>query len=272
MARELGKIEPVPPLPGRDRRGRAARGSAHRALSRATEAAPYHHGALHELCSRRPNGAGTGRAGRADAARGGARSGRVHAAPTLFGDLTGLVSDSSDRLQPVQRGDGGGRRRRAPRRWRGMARAKATRLCPGAPACTVDVPNRATRHFGPSLQEAAEASFAGLAVRSARAGRNRSPATAVAGSSRRDRARLSLVHGFTMPLLDGRLFDNPARGCRRGRQRKSLLDAMLRARPSSGRQGHSHSLLLRRRYAERKPSIGPIRRNLGRFKADARNT
>ncbi len=79
----------------------------------------------------------------------------------------------------------------------------------------------------PSLSEAANASFAGLPARS------RSSVTNISGGALTlDQAAAiarawSLVHGFTMLLLDGRLSDILRRSPE-GTSVESLLDAMLK--------------------------------------------
>jgi hypothetical protein len=81
----------------------------------------------------------------------------------------------------------------------------------------------------PSLHEAAEASFAGLA---GAIGANRQEQIS-AGALTLDQAAAiarawSLVHGFTMLLLDDRLSDI-VRRAPKGTDVETLLDAMLRA-------------------------------------------
>jgi Tetracyclin repressor-like, C-terminal domain len=81
----------------------------------------------------------------------------------------------------------------------------------------------------PSLHEAAEASFAGLA---GAVGANRQERISEEALSLEQAAAIarawSLVHGFTMLLLDGRLSDI-LRRLPKGTDAETLLDAMLRA-------------------------------------------
>ena len=81
----------------------------------------------------------------------------------------------------------------------------------------------------PSLREAAQASFAGLA---GAIGAQRQESIAADSLSLDQAAAIarawSLVHGFTMLLLDGRLADI-LRRLPEGTDAETLLDAMLRA-------------------------------------------
>src|SRR5260370_18379376 len=177
-------------------------------------------------------GIGARRARRADAARGGAPGGVSHGAPTHhFGDLTGLVSE----LAAI-----GIRQFNAI-----MEAARATSNVPleksmaGAKAYV----GYAQTHPGiyglmfrterldmsrPSLCHAANASFAGLAHAVGASRHEQISETALSLEQAAAIARAwSLVHGFTMLLLDGRLSDI-LRLLPKGTGAESLLDAMLR--------------------------------------------
>ncbi len=80
----------------------------------------------------------------------------------------------------------------------------------------------------PSLCEAAHASFAGLAGAIGASRQEQISETALSLAQAADIARAwSLVHGFTMLLLDGRLADILAR-LPKGTDAGILLDAMLK--------------------------------------------
>jgi AcrR family transcriptional regulator len=159
-------------------------------------------------------------------------AGVSHAAPTHhFGDLTGLVSDlaaigfrqfnvamaaaGAAGTSPIEKA---------------MGRAKAYVAYAQAHPGMYGVMFRTERldMSRPSLHEAAEASFAGLA---GAIGANRHEQIHEQALSLEQAAAIarawSLVHGFTMLLLDGRLSDILCR-LPKGTSAESLLDAMLR--------------------------------------------
>jgi AcrR family transcriptional regulator len=207
--------------------------------ARAADEAPYHHGALREalLAAAERVLERDGLAGltlRAVARE----AGVSHAAPKHhFGDLTGLVSE----LAAI-----GFRQFNATME---AARASSTQLPQRAMAAAKAYVAYAQAHPGmyglmfrterldmsrPSLCEAADASFAGLA-RSVGASRHEHiEAEALTLEQAAAIARAwSLVHGFTMLLLDGRLADI-LRRLPEGTGVEPLLEAMLKitvARP-----------------------------------------
>ena len=199
-----------------------------------SENAPYHHGALPdallgaaERVLEREGLAGlTLRA----AAR---EAGVSHAAPTHhFGDLTGLVSELAAigfrqfNAAMAAAGAGG----TSPME-KAMARAKAYVAYAQAHPGMYGLMFRTERldMSRPSLHEAAKASFVGLA---GAIGANRHEQISEAALSLDQAAAIarawSLVHGFTMLLLDGRLSDI-VRRLPEGTGAETLLDAMLRA-------------------------------------------
>jgi AcrR family transcriptional regulator len=221
--------------PARTRARTAARPAARR--SRSTEDTPYHHGALRdallqaaERVHERDGLAGlTLRAVAREA-------GVSHAAPTHhFGDLTGLLSElaaigyrmfnaamvaaNNSETHPLMKG---------------MASAKAyvafAQAHPGM--YTLMFRNERLDMTRPSLHEAASASFAGLA-RGVGAGRQEKISGGALEALSLDQAAAiarawSLVHGFTMLLLDGRLKDILHR-LPEGTAPDQLLEAMLRS-------------------------------------------
>jgi AcrR family transcriptional regulator len=215
---------PTPPRAGRTRRsGRAG----------AAETSPYHHGALRdallEAAERVLERDGLSGLTLRAVAR---EAGVSHAAPTHhFGDLTGLVSELAAigfrqfndamaaacgaELAPMQRA---------------MARAKAYVAYAQAHPGMYGLMFRTERldYSRPSLHEAAGASFAGLAgaVAAKRHEAISEDALTLDQSAAIARA-WSLVHGFTMLLLDGRLQDI-LRRLPEGTDSETLLDAMLK--------------------------------------------
>jgi AcrR family transcriptional regulator len=202
--------------------------------SGAGEAAPYHHGALHgallEAAERVLERDGLGGLTLRAVAR---EAGVSHAAPTHhFGDLTGLVSE----LAAI-----GFRQFNA-----AMAAANAADASPIEQARA-----RAHAYVGyarshpdmyslmfrterldmsrPSLNAAASAAFAGLA---GMIGANRHEQISEEALSLDQAAAIvrawSLVHGFTMLLLDDRLSD-VLRRIPKGSDTETLLDAMLKS-------------------------------------------
>ena len=199
----------------------------------AAENAPYHHGALHdallqaaERVLERDGLAGlTLRAVAREA-------GVSHAAPTHhFGDLTGLVSElAAIGFRQFNQAMAESCAPDAPFPARGLARAKAYVAYAQAHPGMYGLMFRTERldYSRPSLHEAAEASFAGLAHAIA-AGRHEQIAEeALTLEQAAAIARAwSLVHGFTMLLLDGRLTDILHR-LPEGTDSTMLLDAMLK--------------------------------------------
>jgi AcrR family transcriptional regulator len=201
---------------------------------RPVKQAPYHHGALHEalLTAAEKVLERDGLAGltlRAVARE----AGVSHAAPTHhFGDLTGLVSELAaigfrQFNAAMAAADGGGP---APLD-KAMARAKAyvayARGHPGMYGLMFRTERLDMTR--PSLHEAASASFAGLAGAIGASRHEHIAAEALSLDQAAAIARAwSLVHGFTMLLLDGRLTDI-LRRLPEGTDAETLLDAMLRS-------------------------------------------
>ena len=194
---------------------------------------PYHHGALRdallqaaERVLERDGLAGlTLRAVAREA-------GVSHAAPTHhFGDLTGLVSElAAIGFRQFNMAMAESCTAETPYPARGMARAKAYVAYAQAHPGMYGLMFRTERldYSRSSLHEAAEASFAGLAQAIAASRQEQieqgkltlEQAAAIARS-------WSLVHGFTMLLLDGRLEDILHR-LPKGTDSAMLLDAMLK--------------------------------------------
>jgi AcrR family transcriptional regulator len=159
-------------------------------------------------------------------------AGVSHAAPTHhFGDLTGLVSELAAigfrqfNAAMVAAGAAG-----TSAVEKAMARAKAYVAYAQAHPGMYGLMFRTERldMKRPSLHEAACASFAGLA---GAIGASRQEQISEAALSLEQAAAIarawSLVHGFTMLLLDGRLSDI-LRRLPKGTNAETLLDAMLR--------------------------------------------
>src|SRR5258705_13814565 len=218
--------------PARPRSRSAAKPAARR--GRSSDNSPYHHGALHDALLK-----AAARVLERDGLAGltlravAREAGVSHAAPTHhFGDLTGLVSElaaigfrqfnaamaaaiTPDKL-PMERA---------------MARAKAYVAYAQAHPGMYGLMFRTERvdMTRPSLHEAAEASFAGLA---GAIGANRQEQIS-AGALTLDQAAAiarawSLGHGFTMLLLHHRL-SGILRRAPPGTHVETLLDAMLRS-------------------------------------------
>ena len=200
----------------------------------ASEDAPYHHGALRdallEAAERVLERDGLSGLTLRAVAR---EAGVSHAAPTHhFGDLTGLVSElaaigfrqfnaamtaaSAAGTLPVEKA---------------MAPAKAYVAYAQAHPGMYGLMFRAERldMTRPSLHEAASASFAGLAgaIGASRHEQIHEEALSLEQAAAIARA-WSLVHGFTMLLLDDRLSDI-LRRLPKGTDAETLLDAMLRS-------------------------------------------
>src|SRR6202048_1046447 len=195
---------------------------------------PYHHGDLHEALLRAAEQVLEREGLSVLTLRAVAREAGVsHAAPTHhFGDLTGLVSElaaigfrqfneamvaaGASGTLPVEKA---------------MAPAKAYVAYAQAHPGMYGLMFRAERldMTRPSLHEAASASFAGLA---GAIGASRHEQISEEALSMDQAAAIvrawSLVHGFTMLLLDGRLADI-LRRLPKGTDAAMLLDAMLRS-------------------------------------------
>ena len=214
-------------------RRRAGQGGTPPVLKNAPKQTPYHHGALHdallsaaERVLERDGLAGlTLRAVAREA-------GVSHAAPAHhFGDLTGLVSELAaigfrrfNAAMAAADSDGNTLAERA------MARAKAYVGYAQAHPGMYGLMFRTERldMTRPVLHEAARASFAGLAGAIGAQRQEQISAEALTLEQAAAIARAwSLVHGFTMLLLDGRLADI-LRRLPEGADVATLLDGMLR--------------------------------------------
>jgi AcrR family transcriptional regulator len=220
--------------PASSRAAPARLGRKRKAPRTASEDSPYHHGALRdallkaaETVLERDGLAGlTLRAVAREA-------GVSHAAPTHhFGDLTGLVSELAaigflqfNAAMAAAGATGGSGLERA------MARAKAYVAYAQAHPGMYGLMFRTERldMTRPSLHEAASASFAGLAGAIGASRQEQISEEALSLDQAAAIARAwSLVHGFTMLLLDGRLTDI-LRRLPKGTDAEILLDAMLRS-------------------------------------------
>jgi len=201
---------------------------------RADEETPYHHGALRdallqaaERVLERDGLAGlTLRAVAREA-------GVSHAAPTHhFGDLTGLVSElAAIGFRQFNVAMAAAATLGMTLMERAMARAKAYVAYAQAHPGMYGLMFRTERldMTRPSLHEAAEASFAGLAGAIAANRQEQISEGALTLDQAAAIARAwSTVHGFTMLLLDGRLSDILRRSPK-GTDVETLLDAMLKA-------------------------------------------
>ncbi len=210
--------------PPRARTGARARG----------EEAPYHHGALREALLQAAERVleRDGLAGltlRAVARE----AGVSHAAPTHhFGDLTGLVSElAAIGFRQFRAAMAAARAADMAPDQRGMASARAyvayARAHPGMYALMFR--DLRLDYARPSLHEAAEAAFAGLAGAVGARMQEKISGDALTLDQAAAIARTwSLIHGFTMLLLDGRLEDI-LRRLPKGTDAEMLLDAMLKA-------------------------------------------
>jgi AcrR family transcriptional regulator len=221
--------------PARTRARTAARPAARR--SRSTEDTPYHHGALRdallqaaERVLERDGLAGlTLRAVAREA-------GVSHAAPTHhFGDLTGLLSElAAIGYRMFNAAMVAARNSETHLPMKGMANAKAyvafAQAHPGI--YSLMFRNEKIDMTRPSLHEAASASFAGLARGVGASRQEKIPGETLEALSLDQAAAIagawSLVHGFTMLLLDGRLRDILHR-LPEGTTPEQLLEAMLRS-------------------------------------------
>ena len=203
----------------------------------ASREAPYHHGDLHEALLRAAERVleRDGLAGltlRAVARE----AGVSHAAPTHhFGDLTGLLSELAAigfmRFNAAMAA--AGQTQTLPL-MKAMARAKAYVAYAQAHPGMYGLMFRTERldMMRPSLHEAANAAFQGLASAVGAGGAARLTGEALETLSLDQAATIarnwSMVHGFTMLLLDGRLTDILHR-LPAGTGPDQLLDAMLRS-------------------------------------------
>jgi AcrR family transcriptional regulator len=200
----------------------------------ANEDTPYHHGALRdallEAAERVLERDGLAGLTLRAVAR---EAGVSHAAPTHhFGDLTGLVSELAaigfrqfNAAMAAAGSIGGSGLEKA------MARAKAYVAYAQAHPGMYGLMFRTERvdMTRPSLHEAASASFAALAgaIGASRQEQIHEEALSLGQAAAIARA-WSLVHGFTMLLLDGRLADI-LRRLPKGTDAETLLDAMLKS-------------------------------------------
>ena len=205
-----------------------------RGTARAGDDAPYHHGALRdallEVAERVLERDGLAGLTLRAVAR---EAGVSHAAPTHhFGDLTGLVSELAAigfrqfNTAMVAAGAAGGPSLLE----KAMARARAYVAYARAHPGMYGLMFRTERldMTRPSLCEAANAAFAGLAGAIGASRHEQISDKALSLQQAADIARAwSLVHGFTMLLLDGRLTDILGR-LPPGTDAETLLDAMLK--------------------------------------------
>jgi AcrR family transcriptional regulator len=235
MARNLSKVRTrVRPASGKSASPRQGRKRSAARTTGGSEDTPYHHGALRdallkaaETVLERDGLAGlTLRAVAREA-------GVSHAAPTHhFGDLTGLVSELAaigfrqfNAAMAAAGSISGSALDKA------MARAKAYVAYAQAHPGMYGLMFRTERldMTRPSLHEAANASFAGLA---GAIGASRHEQIAEEALTLEQAAAIarawSLVHGFTMLLLDHRLTDILHR-LPQGTHAEARLDAMLRS-------------------------------------------
>jgi AcrR family transcriptional regulator len=225
------------PLKSRARRAAAARPARVKRESRASTSAentPYHHGALDaallEAAERVLERDGLAGLTLRAVAR---EAGVSHAAPTHhFGDLTGLLSELAAigfrqfNAAAIAAVDSGG----STATDKAMARAKAYVAYAQAHPGMYSLMFRTERldMKRPALREAAEAAFAGLAGSVAAQRHEEIAAEALSLDQAAAIARAwSLVHGFTMLLLDGRLSGILCR-LPEGTDAATLLDAMLK--------------------------------------------
>ncbi|MBV9565956.1 MAG: WHG domain-containing protein, partial [Bradyrhizobium sp.] len=160
-------------------------------------------------------------------------AGVSHAAPTHhFGDVTGLVSElAAIGFRKFNTAMGASCGAGDPPAMRALARAKAYVAYAQAHPGMYGLMFRTERldYSRPSLHEAAEASFAGLAGSIAASRQEEISKNALSLDQAAAIARAwSLVHGFTMLLLDNRLSDILARSPP-GTTAEMLLEAMLKA-------------------------------------------
>ncbi|MEA2899267.1 MAG: hypothetical protein QOJ84_4882 [Bradyrhizobium sp.] len=195
---------------------------------------PYHHGALHEALLKAAEKVLERDGLQGLTLRAVAREAGVsHAAPTHhFGDLTGLVSElAAIGFRQFNAAMAAADSTGASALLKAMARAKAYVAYARAHPGMYGLMFRTERldMTRPSLHEAASASFAGLAGSIGASRHEHIAAEALSLDQAAAIARAwSLVHGFTMLLLDGRLTDI-LRRLPEGTDAEMLLDAMLRS-------------------------------------------
>ncbi|MEK9284278.1 TetR/AcrR family transcriptional regulator [Bradyrhizobium sp. ISRA442] len=217
----------------RARRTSSAGGRPRRTASAKTET-PYHHGALREALLQAAERVleRDGLAGltlRAVARE----AGVSHAAPTHhFGDLTGLVSElAAIGFRQFNEAMASSCAAAATPPERMLARPKAYVAYAQAHPGMYGLMFRAERldYSKPSLHEAAEASFAGLANAIGAMRQEQISGDALTLDQGAAIARAwSMVHGFTTLLLDGRLEDILER-LPKGTTTEGLLEAMLKS-------------------------------------------
>ena len=227
------KVRPVART-GRPAKAAAERPAGKRRLSGET---PYHHGALHDALLQAAERVLEREGLSGLTLRAVAREAGVsHAAPTHhFGDLTGLLSElAAIGFRMFNAAMVAARGSETHPLMKGLATGKAyvayAQAHPGMYGLMFR--NERLDMTRPSLHEAATASFQGLA-NSVGAGRNERLAGEALEALSLDQAAAiarawSLVHGFTMLLLDGRLGDILHR-LPEGTTPEQLLDAMMRS-------------------------------------------
>jgi AcrR family transcriptional regulator len=230
MARTSKETRLIRPVAKSRRPAKAAAERAAGRRHRSSGETPYHHGALHdgllqaaERVLERDGLAGlTLRAVAREA-------GVSHAAPTHhFGDLTGLLSElAAIGFRMFNVAMVAARASETHPMMKAMATAKAyvayAQAHPGM--YSLMFRNERLDMKRPSLHEAASASFQGLANSAGAGGEAETLSLEQAAVIARN---WSLVHGFTMLLLDGRLGDILHR-LPAGTTPDRLLDAMMRA-------------------------------------------
>lgn len=204
---------------------------------KAAEPSPYHHGALQQALLEAAEKVLERDGLQGLTLRAVAREAGVsHAAPTHhFGDLTGLLSELAAigfrrfnvELEKASAFDG-------PAAARAMARARRYVAYAAAHPGMYQLMFRAERldMARPALHEAADIAFAGLAgtvgARHATTAKDELSLEQAAAIAR----AWSMVHGFTMLLLDGRLAD--ILQCLPGVDSETLLEAMLKSKLRDG--------------------------------------
>lgn len=198
-----------------------------------SDESPYHHGALHQALLTAAETVLERDGLQGLTLRGVAREAGVsHAAPTHhFRDLTGLLSELAAigfrRFNEAMAQAGA---IEGTPEQQGMARAKAyvayARAKPGMYGLMFRTERLDKSH--PALREAADASFARLAGAIAAKRHEAITGDTLSLDQAADIARAwSLIHGYTMLLIDGRLQDILMR--LPGADAETLLDAMLKA-------------------------------------------